>query len=137
MMLERLKNLRVLDGRDCWLEAQLEHYPHGSVKWKELSEQLEGDRKEREMTHQWIEKIPVDRVANVVILRYIKHLRWHEIANLIGGLTASGCKMCVLRYIRAVENQEANALPDEPKSRGESSGNDTAEQRERNVDRPV
>ena len=106
MTLERLKNLRVIDGRDCWLEVQRDRYPQGSPKWEEISAQLESDRKERDAVYQWIESIPRDRTANIVVLRFVKNLRWDEIARLIGGISASGVKMDVMRYIRAAEKVE-------------------------------
>lgn len=101
---QRLKNLRVIEGRDCWLEAQLERYPQESPKWQEISAQLEADRKERDAVYQWIEAIPRPRTANIIILHYVKNQRWYEVADLIG-ISASGCKMNAIRYIQAAEKR--------------------------------
>ncbi len=140
MTLERLKNLRVIDGRGCWLEVQRDRYPQGSPKWQEISAQLEADRKERDAVHLWIESIPRDRTANIIILRYVKNLRWDEIARLIGGISASGVKMDVMRYIRAAEKQEEEirqaAFLDLLAGHGVKKEND-AGQRERKVNQPV
>ena len=109
MTRERLRNLRVIDGREMYLEAQLEPLPPVHPKRAEILAQLEADRKERGEVYAWIESIPYDRTANIICLRYVKNAKWEEIAGYIGGVGASACKKIAMRYIAASEKQENDA----------------------------
>ena len=106
MTRERLCNLRVMDGREMYLQAQLEQLPPIHPKRPEILAQLEADRKERDYVYRWIESIPDNRTANIIALRYVKNAKWEEIAGYIGGVGASACKKIAQRFIWASEQQE-------------------------------
>ena len=109
MTRERLCNLRVMDGREMYLQAQLEQLPPIHPKRPEILAQLEADRKERDYVYRWIESIPDDRTANIIALRYVKNAKWEEIAGYIGGIGACACKKISQRYLEASERREDEA----------------------------
>lgn len=109
MTRERLKNLRVIDGREMFLRAEMEQYPPMSPKQQEILSRLDEDQKERDAVYSWIESIPDNRTANIFALRFVKNAKWDEIAGYIGGISASGCKQIALRFIKESEKQEDEA----------------------------
>lgn len=98
-----------MDGREMFLQAQLEQLPVIHPKRAEILAQLEADRKERDAVYAWIESIPDDRTANIIALRYVKNAKWEEIAGYIGGVGDSACKKIAMRYIAVSEKQEDEA----------------------------
>ena len=104
-MRERLKNLRVMEAREMYLQAQLEQLPTIHPKRTVILAQIEADRKERDAVYKWIESIPNDKTANIFALRYVKNARWQEIADIIGG-SVTGVKKRVFRFLAATEKQE-------------------------------
>ena len=110
MTRERLKNLRVIEGRDTYLAAQLESLPpFALLKRKEIQDQLDADHAERDAVYAWIEAVPNARTANIIILRFVKNAKWEEIAGYIGGVGADACKKAAMKYIAASEKQEDEA----------------------------
>lgn len=102
MTVDRLENLRVIDGLLTVYQMRLDALPDippYKIQREVIKVAMASQIKERDAVYDWIEAIPKTTIANAIILRYVKQATWQEIGEYTGGISGNTIKKMCLRYI--------------------------------------